>query len=229
MLEDGLSYPVKGEWIGRILIGGVLGFLAFLIVPAFAVLGYMLDVIRQTIDGEEEPPEWGDWGDLIVDGVKVTVVAFVYSIVPTVVIMGIGFAFLGIGSAAGDSGGGIVAGFGLLLFLLLIPIMLVVYYLVPAALANMASEDRLGAAFDVAEIKEVVVTADYFVAVLMPIVVAIVLNLVTFFLAITIIGYVLVPFLNFYGQVAIFRMFGTAYVNTSSKFTGDSAGSVTAA
>lgn len=217
MLEDGLSYPLRGDWLGRIVIGGVLGFLSILVIPAFAITGYTLDVIRQTIEGEDEPPDWDDWGALIVDGIKVTVVWFAYSIVPTVVFMGIGFVFLGIGGAAGDTGGSIMAGFGIMAFLLFIPVMMIAYYLVPAALSNMASEDRFGAAFDVGALTDVVLTSEYFVAVLMPIVVGVLINIVTSFLAFTVIGLVLVPFVSFYGQVAIFRMFGTAFAETGGK------------
>lgn len=217
MLEDGLSYPLRGDWIGRVAIGGILGFLSILVIPAFAISGYTLDVIRRTVAGEDEPPEWDDWGELIVDGIKVAIVGFVYSIVPTVVILGLGFVLLGIGGAAGDAGGGILAGVGILTFLLLIPVMFVVYYLVPAALANMAIKGNLGAAFDVQVMREVVLTSEYFLAVLMPIVVGILLNVVASILAFTVVGLVLVPFVSFYGQVAVFRMFGTAFANTSGK------------
>lgn len=217
MLEDGLSYPVRGDWIGRIAIGGILGFLSIFIVPILAISGYSLDVIRQTVAGEDEPPEWENWGDLVVDGLKVAIVSFVYSIVPIAVIFGLGIFFLGLGSAAGDAGGGFLAGFGFLTFLLLIPVMFVVYYLVPAALANMAIEGNLGAAFDVGTMQNVVLTSDYFLAVLMPIVVGIAINVVASFLAFTIVGLLFVPFLSFYGQVAVFRMFGTAFANTSDK------------
>lgn len=217
MLEDGLSYPLKGEWLGRILIGGGLSFFSFLLLPILPVLGYTLRVIEKTVQGEAEPPEWEDWGDLTVDGLKVMIVGFIYSIVPIIVIMGLGSVIVGIGGAAGDSGGGIIAGFGLMMFLLFIPVMLIVYYILPAALGNMATEGSLGAAFDFGAIKPVVLSAEYFVAVLMPIVIMVLLNVVTFFLAITVIGYVFVPFLSFYGQVAIFRMFGTAFAETSGK------------
>ncbi|SFS02683.1 Protein of unknown function [Halomicrobium zhouii] len=177
-------------------------------------------MIRQTVAGEDEPPEWDDWGELIVDGIKVAVVAFVYSIVPTIVILGVGITMFGLGGAAGDTGGGILAGVGILTFLLLIPVMFVVYYLVPAALANMAIEGNLGAAFDVDVMRDVVLTSEYFLAVLMPIVVGILLNVVVSILAVTVVGLVLVPFVSFYGQVAVFRMFGTAFANTSGKGGG---------
>lgn len=209
MLEEGLSYPMQGDdWIARMLIGGVLIFFSFLLFPAIIFYGYLVKILKETIEGSEEPPAWEDWGELFVDGLKSMIVSFVYAIVPTAVIFGIGFAVLGVG-AAGESG--LVAGFGLMFFLLLIPIMFLVYYLVPAALANMAIQDSIGAAFDFSTLKDVVLSGNYFIAVLMPIVVGTIVNVVSTFLGFTVIGYVFVPFVAFYGQVAIFRMFGTAF------------------
>jgi len=46
MLEDGLSYPVRGDWIGRTIIGAVLGFLSFLVLPAVFLMGYFVRVLR---------------------------------------------------------------------------------------------------------------------------------------------------------------------------------------
>lgn len=218
MLEDGLSYPMQGDsWIGRMLIGGLILFFAFLIIPIFFFQGYLLRVLGSTVRGESEPPAWDDWGGLFVDGLKATVVAFVYGIVPTIVFVGIGTVLVGLGGAAGDSGGGILAGFGLLTFLFFIPVLLIVYYIVPAALANMAAEGSIGAAFDFDMISNVVLSVDYLVAVLMPIVVGVIINIISFVLGITIIGYLLVPFVSFYGQVAIFRMFGLAFAKQSPK------------
>jgi hypothetical protein len=51
----------------------------------------------------------------------------------------------------------------------------------------------------------------------MPIVVAIVLWMISILLTITIVGLLLLPFLQFYGQVAVFRMFGVAFGTVSEK------------
>jgi len=216
MLEDGLSYPMQGDsWIGRVLIGGVMVFLAFLIIPIFFFQGYLLRVLGSTVRGEPEPPEWGDWGGLLIDGLKSAAVTFIYAFVPTAVFGVLAILFAGLGGAAGDSGGGIIAGFGVLTLLLFIPVMFLVYYIVPAALANMASDGSIGAAFDFDMLSNVVLSVDYFIAVLMPIVVGVLINIISFVLGITIIGYLLVPFVAFYGQVAIFRMFGLAFAKQS--------------
>lgn len=225
MLEDGLSYPTQGDdWIARMLIGGFLVFFSFLFIPLIIFNGYLLKVLRETIAGNEEPPAWEDWGELLVDGVKTMVVGFVYSVVPVAVIFGIGFTFMGLGGAAGDSGGGLLAGFGLMFVFLLIPVMFVVYYIVPAALSNMAMEGSLSAAFDVGTLKDVVLSGNYLVAVLMPIVVGLIVNVVSFFLGLTGIGALFVPFLSFYAQVAVFRMFGLAFEEEIGKQTASATG-----
>ncbi|MDS0253151.1 DUF4013 domain-containing protein [Haloarcula argentinensis] len=217
------------SWIAQMLIGGVLLVFFFLLIPVFAFNGYLLRVIGTTVDGESEPPAWDDWGELIIDGIKFSIVGLVYSIVPIVAIFGIGSVLLGLGGAAGESGGGIIAGFGLMTILLLIPVMFLVYYIVPAALANMAVEGSLGAAFDFSLLKNVVLTSDYFIAVLMPIVVGIITNLISNILAVTVIGLVLVPFVTYYGQVAVFRMFGTAFASQTNKNAKQVTGPTTSA
>ena len=217
MLEDGLSYPVRGEPIGRLIIGGVLGFLGFLILPLFALQGYLYKVLEGTIDGEEQPPEFTNWGELVAKGIGVTVIGFVYSIVPVVLWLVVTGAFVGTGTAVGGDAGGLLAGLGVLSMLLFVPVLLLIYYLVPAATANYAAEGNLLAAFSLGSIADVVLSGEYLLAVLMPIVMGILVFGVSFVLTLTVIGAVLIPFVQFYGQVAIFRMFGSAFASVKGR------------
>ena len=217
MLEDGLSYPARGDWIGRIAIGGILLFFSFLLIPLFFVMGYLINVLKTTVNGESEPPAFEDWGELFVTGIVGTVISFVYSIVPFLIFGGIAVVFTGLGGLIGGDGGGVLAGLGLLTFLLAIPVVFLVYYMVPAALTNYAIEGKLSAAFEFGTLKPVLLSVEYLVAVLLPLVVAVLLWVVTGVLSITVIGLVLVPFLQFYGQVAVFRMFGSAFKSVSDK------------
>lgn len=215
MLEDGLSYPVRGDWIGRTIIGGVLLFFSFLLLPVFVVQGYLYKVMEGTISGEDTPPEFANWGELLSRGLGVTVIGFVYSIVPVLAYWFIAFSLLGAGSAVGGDAGGLLAGAGVLALILLLPVLLLVYYLVPAAIANYARTGDLTAGFDVSTILGVVTTGEYLLAVLLPIVVGVLLVLFGILLSATGIGALFVPFLQFYGQVAVFRMFGTAFNATA--------------
>lgn len=212
MLEEGISYPLQGEdAITRIIIGGVLGLLSFLVVPAFALIGYLVWVLAGAARGEEEPPAFADWGTMIVDGLKATAVAIVYGIVPFVLVFVSIFVMAGSGATGSDTVAGIFGGLGILGMLVSFVAMFVLYYLVPAALTNMALEGSIGAAFDVDTVKRAVLSTEYLVAWLVPFAIAVVVNVVVFVLAMTIVGLLFVPFIQFYAQVAVFYMFGTAF------------------
>lgn len=214
MLEDGLSYPLNGEnALGRIVIGGLLGFGSFLIIPAFALMGYLVWVLDGAARGEEEPPSFENWGDMIVDGLKATAVTVVYGLIPFALVFVSIFVIAG-GASVGESAGGIIGGLGAIGVLVSLVAMFVLYYLIPAALTNMALEDSFGAAFDFATIKQAILSVDYLVAWLIPFVLAALMNVVVFVLAVTVVGLVVVPFLQFYVQVAAFYMFGVAFSKT---------------
>jgi len=196
-------YPMEGEdWLMTVLIGGVLTIFGFLLIPLLAVYGYLLRVIKRSMEGDPQPPSFGDWGDVVVDGVKVAVVGIVYSIIP-----GIVFAVTVGGSiaamATGTRGGAAAGAAGLTVgFLLSIVLSLVFGYVGVAGLVNFAVEDRLGAAFDVGTITTIALSREYAVAWLLSIavflgagIVAGVLNIVPF------LGAIAGAFVFFYAQM----------------------------
>lgn len=130
----------------------------------------------------------------------------------------------GVGSGS-DAAAGLLGGVGLLGMFVGFLAMVVLYYAIPAALTNMALEGSLGAAFDVGTIKRAVLSVDYLVACLAPFAIAFVMNLVGFALAATIVGLLVVPFVQFCVQVAVFYLFGAAFgkVVGVPQTTGDSA------
>lgn len=215
MLEDGLSYPVRGDWVGRTIIGSVLGFLSFLVVPIVFLTGYFMRVLETTVAGEDEPPAFEGWGDLFVKGVSAMFIGVVYSIVPTVLYLVVTSVLLGAGGAIGGDGGGVLAGIGFATLLTFLPLMVFISYIVPAALTNYARIGEIGAAFDFDVIKSVALSADYLLAMVLPIVVGVVVWIAAFILGLTVIGLLFVPVLYFYMYVAIFRMFGRAFAETS--------------
>jgi len=229
MLEDGLSYPVRGDWIGRIIIGGVLGFLSVLLLPAFVILGYLVRVLEQTIGGEEVPPEFDDWGDLLMKGVIGSVITIAYTVIPVVVYAVVVTVVGGTSGAIGGDAGALIGVVGVLLALAFIPVLFLIYYAVPAALSAYAARGEIGAAFDLDLLKPTLFSTEYLVAVLMPIVVAVVIWIVTAVLAITVVGILLLPFVQFYGQVAVFRMFGSAFASVNSRIDAGSPGDASGA
>jgi hypothetical protein len=221
MLEDGLSYPIRGDWIGRIVIGGILGLLSVLVIPAFLIVGYLVRVLERTIGGDEVPPEFTDWGELLTKGVIGTIITLAYTVIPVVVYAVVVGVVSGTGGAVGGDVGALVGVVGLLLALAFIPVLFLIYYAVPAALSAYAARGELSAAFDPELLKPALLSTEYLVAVLMPIVVAVVMWIATALLAVTVVGLLLVPFVQFYGQVAVFRMFGSAFATVNDRVEGD--------
>lgn len=211
MLEEGLSYPLRGDSaLGRFIIGGVLGFLSFLVVPAIPLLGYLTEVLGSAARNAEEPPAFENWSNLFAIGVKALVVSVVVGIVPFV-ILGVSLSST-IAAIADPNSAGVFAGVGLVGLFASFLAFLILYYLLPATLTNLALGRTIGSAFDVDNLSRTLLSLDYFLAWLVPFVVAIAVNLLTAaIVAVTFgLGGLLVPFIQFYTNVAIFYMFGRA-------------------
>lgn len=209
--EDALTYPMESDdWVKTVLIGGILSILGFLIVPLFIVYGYLVRAIRANLAGEPEPPAFGDWGELLVEGLKATVIGFVYMLVPLAamaITMGGAVMAMATGSEAGAAAGfgGIMVG-SLLTFVL----MLLFGYLATVALVNFAREARLGAAFDVNVIKNVGLSRAFAVPWLLSIAVfmgAVLLNVVP------LIGTLLAVFANFYALIVASVLWADGFDN----------------
>ena len=86
------------DWIKKILIGGVVGFIP---IVNFAAIGYMIQIIRNVREGQALPlPEWDEFGKYFVDGLWIFLIFLVWSI-PIIIVA----CLYGIGAAAvGDSG-----------------------------------------------------------------------------------------------------------------------------
>lgn len=87
-MDIGKSFSYVFEdprWVTKILIGGVMAILSILIVPAFILLGYSLQTIRNAMAGQQHPlPEWTDYGAYLADGFKLFVVFLIY-LVPYII------------------------------------------------------------------------------------------------------------------------------------------------
>ena len=82
-LSDGFRFSTKPY--SRAVILGVLFLLSFLIVPVFLVLGYVYRCIRRSLEGEDSLPEYGEWGRMFVDGVKLFV-AYLILLIPAALV-----------------------------------------------------------------------------------------------------------------------------------------------
>lgn len=156
-IKKALTFVTEDDrWIIKILIGGVLVFLSFLIIPILFVQGYLVHIVRNVMDGVEEPlPEWEQWGKLLKDGFNLTVAGLVYTL-PIWLLMCCSFMFF-IPAAVSEGGvAEIMAAIGVtamvlmscLLFLFIIAFTLIE----PAITIQYAREDSLSACFRFSEV-----------------------------------------------------------------------------
>lgn len=81
MIIDAFQHPFRDpRAVRKLLLGAVLNTLP---IVNLLTLGYTLRLLEAVLGGEEERlPEWTDFGDLLVRGIKVLVVGFVYMAFP---------------------------------------------------------------------------------------------------------------------------------------------------
>ena len=159
VMTDSLKYP-SSNW-KKVLILGVMILFSFLIIPLFIVLGYFVRVLKASLAGLEDLPEFDEWVDMIVDGIKVLLVGIVYSL-PAIVIMAVSMiAIWGSLSSitAMQSTGmspttalGMFTGIGFIGMIVAILYLLIITPILYVAIANMAYNEELGSAFRFSEI-----------------------------------------------------------------------------
>jgi hypothetical protein len=67
--------------VGLILVGVIFAPVLIGLVPLIMVTGYTVLLIRNVMDGAEHPlPEWEEWGDLFMLGLKLAVIQLVWAI-----------------------------------------------------------------------------------------------------------------------------------------------------
>jgi hypothetical protein len=265
--EDAFGYPLRGDGVvSRFLIGGgapsllVLAFFALAVLTIFLapvgililllapvslavgllLSGYYVRVVRATYAGNEDPPSFGDWRELFVDGGYSVLIGLGYAL-PLVVlgiVVTVGFvALVGGGAAMGGSAAeSAVAALGMLslllfalLSLLAMAYSLVVSYLYPISVCVYADTDDVRTSFSKERLLPVAKSSDYAVAWLVQ--AGVLFGIQTFvdMLTMVLIGYLLYPFLpfaTFFVTVAAFYVFAKAYQNETgsakvSNATGD--------
>lgn len=202
-INESIRYPMeRDEWYKTIIIGGILSLFSFLIIPILLVYGFIIRVIQSRLAGQRQPPEFGDWATLLVDGVKVAIIGFVYLLIPLIVAaFTIGGALMSI--ATGTEAGAAVGLAGLFGGFLLSSLLVLIFgYIAVAAIVNFARTEQFGDAFDFGTIKQVIFHSDYAIAWLTAVVVLIVAGIVAGMLnIIPILGWVVAAFVYFYAQI----------------------------
>ena len=94
VILDSLRYPTS-NW-SKVVILGVLFLSSFFIIPLFLALGYLFRVVKSSLAGAEELPDFESWGEMMVDGLRLFLVYLIYTL--PALIIGI-FSFISIWSA----------------------------------------------------------------------------------------------------------------------------------
>jgi len=172
-VEFAFSYPLSVGWTPA-LIGGLLLVFSWLIVPLLALIGYGYRVARAAALGHEEPPGYEDWGGLIIDGARFSVVMLV-----TGVLLALPFVAFSVLSQLSE-----------LFALLVFPLVFVAGYVAFAFPAVFLGTDSIETPFTTDRVVDLVTTTYYLKAFGFALVIRIALNFIAFFSLITLIGWI---------------------------------------
>ena len=161
-LDLGRSFTFMFEdsdWVIKLVVGALIllvsgvfsiflvGFLGFVLLT-----GYMAAIVRHVARGEELPlPQWENFGDLFVDGLRVGIATFVWSLPALVLAVPIFITSL----LAVDGSDAVAAVVTLILLVcgcLLLLYSLFLAVVSPVIILRVAEEQRLSAAFEVGTI-----------------------------------------------------------------------------
>ena len=144
------SFEFASRKVSILLVLGVLSFFNILIIPAVFFYGYNYRVVKLStqsmINGEDVPPNFDDFKQMFIDGLKFIVVFLCYLIIPVIII------FVAI------SGKSLNAGLLLVGIILFFIARLFSYLAIPYMAAN---DDSLKSAFALSEINKIMSSIGY--------------------------------------------------------------------
>ncbi|HNS24443.1 MAG: DUF4013 domain-containing protein [Euryarchaeota archaeon] len=215
IISDSIKYP-SSNW-GKVLILGVIMIASILIVPIFIVYGYVFRIIKATLAGLDELPEFDEIGEMFVDGLKLFVVAIVYAI-PVWILSWILSAALGSGiTMSYTTSLDPTMMWGLFLGNIVVAILAVIIGLIEImAIANMAYYDGdMGAAFRFSEILDYISRIGWgkyiatYIAIAIVAFIGFLIGMLTMFILIGIIllPLIIAPYIAMFGSRAIALLF----------------------
>ncbi|MFZ0441266.1 MAG: DUF4013 domain-containing protein [Methanobacterium sp.] len=214
IISDSIKYP-SSNW-GKVLILGVIMIASILIVPIFLLMGYVFRIIKATLAGLDELPEFDEIGEMFVDGLKVFVVAIIYAIPVYIIALIIGALMGSTTTAASISTNPYMIWALVIGYIVYIIVAAIIGLIEVIAIANMAYYDGdLGAAFRFGEILDYIARIGWGKYIATYIVIAIVafigflIGLVTLFILIGIIllPLIIAPYIYMFGARAIALLF----------------------
>lgn len=133
----------------------LLTFLIAYIIQLF-VMGYTLRTIKISINEENELPAFNKWIEMFIDGIKIFIISFLYSIIPSIFII-IGVVIAVFSSISTGSSQLNFFNPATLVFLVIGGVLYVlVMFFYQIGIANMAYQDKVGAALSLGEIKSII-------------------------------------------------------------------------
>lgn len=135
------------QWLPKIAIGGLFYLACFVIVGCFFVLGYIAQLARNVVAGVAHPlPEWKNLGAMFGEGVKLFVVALVYSL-PNIIVIAVAVV-VAIAAGAADPEGPLAPLVLGCFVMLMLPFIFAIYFFLPAAIIRAAVTGEMSAAFE---------------------------------------------------------------------------------
>ena len=94
-VKQAVFFPFHGQkWGVKLVIGSALGFANFIVplVPFVPVYGYYMRIMKGILLDGEDPrmPEWNDWGNLFLDGIRLFGAVLLYML-PGLLLILIGY------------------------------------------------------------------------------------------------------------------------------------------
>jgi Protein of unknown function (DUF4013) len=86
IIGDAVRYP-SADW-KKVIIYGILMVTMVILITIPLVLGYAFRILKATIAGSNELPDFDQWGEMFIDGLKVFVVGIIYAI-PVIILSAI--------------------------------------------------------------------------------------------------------------------------------------------
>jgi len=203
------------NWAAKVLVGGVLVFLSFLIIPPVFVGGYMIEVLRNTALGiTEKLPEWDDWGAKFTRGLLSFLIDVVYYLPVILLDLCLVLILAALGPEQGSDREVVSAVLSICLGLPTALYALIASLVLPAAQLRYAVTDDVMAAFRLREVFSLISEnlGNYALAILVVIAVSIAAVLIagiTLFLCG--LGLLLAPFVLFWSCTVMAHILGQVY------------------
>jgi hypothetical protein len=211
-----------------------------LIVAAILVQGYFFKVIKSTVAGLDELPDFDNWGEMGINGLKVIVVTIVYNLIFGIIAaipIFIIFLIMGLGGIMGGAMGsfsnstalnmaaltssallfwGLYLGL-FIIYLIMLVVMILYAIFLPLGIANMAYNGKIGDAFALSALREKVSEIRWAKAIIWVLAinfVYVVAFMISYILGLLLVGIIVVPLLIL-PFLAIFhaRSIGLLYLN----------------